>query len=129
MIDPYSPIVKVVALAVLVAAGLGGAYLKGRSDAAEAAAEQIGSLKTALEGSEATVVTLRQANQRWVKLAEDYRDANDGAVARLGKELAALRRDNARLRKELDDVYRKDPNAAAWAATAVPDAVADRLRQ
>lgn len=127
MIPPQF-IKPLIALLACIALAVGG-YLKGRSDAQQAAAEQIGSLKTALSGSEATVVTLRQANQRWAKLAEDWRDQNDGAVERLNRELAKLRGDNARLRRELDEVYREDPDAAAWAGARVPAAVADRLRQ
>lgn len=129
MIDPYTPAVKWIAIAVLIVGGLGGAYFKGRTDATLAAGERIGALEQAAEGSEAVVLALRAENQRWVALTDRWRRAAEGAVARAAREEARLREQNARLKRELDEVYREDPEAADWAATRVPAAVADRLRR
>lgn len=129
MIDPYTPVVKWVAIAALIVGGLAGAYFKGRTDATLAAGERIGALEQAVEGSEAVVLALRAENQRWATIAAGWRDAAEGAVARAAREEARLRDQNARLKRELDEVYSEDPEAADWAATRVPAAVADRLRR
>jgi hypothetical protein len=127
MLPPFA--IKYLAAFVIVLAGLGGAYLKGREDATAKRSERIGQLEQALKGSEAAVLQLRTENQRWAAIANGWRDAAEGGVARYAREQARLAAENARLKRELDEVYREDPDAAAWAATPVPAAVADRLRR
>jgi hypothetical protein len=129
MIPAYTPAAKWLAIATVILAGLAGAYLKGREDATLASGGRIGALEQALADNDAVVVALRQENQRWRALTDRWRNAAEGAVARAAREEARLRAQNARLKRELDEVYREDPDAAQWAAVRVPAAVAGRLRQ
>ena len=45
-----------------------------------------------------------------------------------GRDLAQARRDAVQQRDSLDETFRKDPIARAWADTPIPDGVQDRLR-
>ncbi len=116
-------------IAALAVGALAGAYFKGHSAATLAAGQRIGALEQALTDNETVIVDLRSENQRWRQLTDRWRDAAEGAVARAAREEYKLRRQNERLKREIDEVYRENPEAAEWAAVRVPAGVADRLRQ
>ena len=127
MIPPA--VLKWVLIVAACAALLAGAYQKGYANAAEARAERIGALEQALKDNEGVLTTLREENARWEAQSGNWKDKADAAILAAQRDLGRLARDNARLKRELDEVYREDATAAAWADARVPRAVADRLRQ
>jgi DNA repair exonuclease SbcCD ATPase subunit len=125
-------------LLLLGALGVGAwwAYDTGRDSARAEAAQEIDELK-------AQVAKLEEANTAAVdviaRLQEVNRELAEGraadqeaaaeAVADLRSERDALQRELDRRRTDRGVIYDRDPSAAAWAATRVPDAVARSLRE
>jgi DNA repair exonuclease SbcCD ATPase subunit len=125
-------------LLLLGALGVGAwwAYDTGRDSARAEAAQEIAELK-------AQVAKLEEANTAAVdviaRLQEVNRELAEGraadqeaaaeAVADLRSERDALQRELDRRRTDRGVIYERDPSAAAWAATRVPDAVARSLRE
>ncbi len=125
-------------LLLLGALGVGAwwAYDTGRDSARAEAAQEISELK-------AQVAKLEEANTAAVdviaRLQEVNRELAEGraadqqaaaeAVADLRSERDALQRELDRRRTDRGVIYERDPSAAAWAATRVPDAVARSLRE
>lgn len=121
-------IVKYLVMAALVIGGLAGAYLKGRNDAGDEWEQKVAVLTANAEAQEGVVQQLRQANATWARLHRERLAEVEGAVKRAERESQRVLAENARLKRELDEVYRDDPDAAAWADQPVPSAVLDRLR-
>jgi DNA repair exonuclease SbcCD ATPase subunit len=125
-------------LLLLGALGVGAwwAYDTGRDSARAEAAQEISELK-------AQVAKLEEANTAAVdviaRLQEVNRELAEGraadqqaaaeAVADLRSERDALQRELDRRRTDRGVIYERDPSAAAWAATRVPDAVARSVRE
>lgn len=121
-------VVKYLVMAVLIAAGLGGAYFKGRNDAGDQWEQKVAVLTAQIEAQEGVVIQLRQANDRWAEKHKADVAAAQGAVIRVERESQRILAENTRLKRELDKVYREDPESAAWADLPVPAAVLGRLR-
>lgn len=121
-------VVKYLVLAALILGGLGGAYFKGRNDAGDEWEQKVAVLTANAEAQEGVVMQLRQANATWARLHRARLAEVQGAVTRAERETKRILAENARLKRELDEVYRDDPEAAAWADQPVPPAVLDRLR-
>ena len=122
-------IVKYLVAVVLVIGGLAGAYLKGRNDAGDEWEQKVAVLTANAEAQEGVVMQLRQANATWARLHRERLAEVQGAVTRAERETRRILAENARLKRELDEVYRDDPESAAWADQPVPAAVLDRLRR
>ena len=125
-------------LLLLGALGVGAwwAYDTGRDSARAEAAQEIAELKEQVakleEANEAAVDVIARLQKVNRELAEgraaDQEEAAE-AVADLRSERDALQRELDRRRTDRGVIYERDPSAAAWAATRVPDAVARSLRE
>ena len=122
-------VVKYIVIAVLILGGLGGAYFKGRNDAGDAWEQKVAVLEAQATAQEGVVAQLRRENKAWADKHRADLTAAATAVERVERETQRLLRENTRLKRELDEVYRDDPEAAAWADQPVPAAVLDRLRR
>lgn len=92
-----------------------------KADADQAAEVNRGNLET--------ITALRKANGEFAADSARRIAARDRAIAELQEQRSGLERVLAAERRARADIYRRDPNAEAWARTAVPAAVADRLRR
>ena len=125
-------------LLLLGALGVGAwwAYDTGRDSARAEAAQEISELKAQVakleEANEAAVDVIARLQKVNRELAEGRaadQEAAAEAVADLRSERDALQRELDRRRTDRGVIYERDPSAAAWAATRVPDAVAFSLRE
>lgn len=116
-----------VGLVAIVAAGVFGFMWNlesARLDACKAEGRQFAEAqRTNLETIDGLIGKLNEVTARHA--------ANDKAAAKAADKLEAEKAAIAKARdaalEDLNDVYRKQPAAKAWAGTAVPRAVADRL--
>lgn len=125
-------------LLLLGALGVGAwwAYDTGRDSARAEAAQEISELKAQAakleEANKAAVDVIARLQEVNRELAEGRaadQEAAAKAVADLRSERDALQRELDRRRTDRGVIYDRDPSAAAWAATRVPDAVAFSLRE
>jgi hypothetical protein len=125
-------------LLLLGALGVGAwwAYDTGRDSARADAAQEIAELKAlvvkledANEAAQAVITKLQETNRVLAEGRAADQQAAAEAVADLRSERDALRVELDRRRTDRGVIYERDPSAAAWAATRVPDAVARSLRE
>ena len=125
-------------LLLLGALGVGAwwAYDTGRDSARAEAAQEIDELKAqvadlsdANAAAQSVITKLQDTNRELAEGRAADQEAAAEAVADLRSERDALQRELDRRRTDRGVIYDRDPSAAAWAATRVPDAVARSLRE
>jgi type IV secretory pathway TrbL component len=72
---------------------------------------------------------LKRANARWSSLAKDGQTQAAKAVAAVASERDALAKELDNSRRARSELYRENPDAAAWGRTAVPDSLSRQLRE
>jgi hypothetical protein len=115
------------ALALLIATGVQSCRLDSAQDASSDARAKIAVWQQADTNNRLAIKRLSDANAMWAaKHAADEKAGKD-AADRLQARVGQLAAQNTNLRKQLENIYAKDPNARRWANTGIPAAVADRL--
>lgn len=103
-----------------------------RAEAAQEIAElkeQVAKLEEANTAAVDVIARLQKVNRELAEGRAADQEAAAEAVADLRSERDALRVELDRRRTDRGVIYERDPTAAAWAATRVPDAVARSLRE
>jgi hypothetical protein len=97
---------------------------------------QVANLQTMLETERAanesnlsTIGKLVAENRAWADAAQEQQEAADKAIAAVAGQRDALAKELAVRRRDRGIIYERNPDAAAWARTRVPAAVADQLRE
>jgi hypothetical protein len=76
-----------------------------------------------------TIGKLVAENRAWAEAAKTQQEAADEAIAAVAGQRDALAKELAVRRRDRGIIYERNPDAAAWARTRVPAAVADQLRE
>ncbi len=112
------------------------AYERGYDRAAAKAADRIAQLEAQVADlsdanavAQSVITKLQDTNRELAEGRAADQEAAAEAVADLRSERDALQRELDRRRTDRGVIYERDPSAAAWAATRVPDAVARSLRE
>lgn len=112
------------------------AYDRGYDRAAAKSATEIATLQARVAELESANAAARQVIGQLSKTNRELAEGREADQQAAAQAVADLRSERDALRKELDRrrtdrgvIYERDPSAAAWAATRVPDAVARSLRE
>lgn len=122
-------------LVVALVAG-SGLYAVGRSHEAQEHAGEVDALKERLKASQdanesnlESIEQLVKANEAWAKAAAEQEQQAADAVAAITAERDRLSAELERRRKDRQEIYAHDQDAADWARRPVPDAVVRSLRE
>jgi peptidoglycan hydrolase CwlO-like protein len=85
--------------------------------------------RAANESNLSTIGKLVAENRAWADAAQEQQEAADKAIAAVAGQRDALAKELAVRRRDRGIIYERNPDAAAWARTRVPAAVADQLRE
>lgn len=85
-------------------------------------------LEDAAERNLATIIELEQANKTLADGVKANKDASERAIKELEAETDRLADQLQKERKAREKIYKGDANAAQWAASPIPSAVYNRLR-
>lgn len=111
------------------------AYDTGHDRAMVKSATEIAQLKAQVAELESANAAARSVIKQLSEINREIAEGRSVDQQAAAKAVASLRSDRDALRKELDRrrtdrgvLYERDPIAASWADTRVPDAIADSLR-
>lgn len=133
-LSPRLQVLLVVVLAATVAAS--GLYAVGRAHEAREHAGELEAVQERLDAALAanktnleTIGELAKANQAWADAAAAKDRDAAAAIAAITIERDGLAAELDRRRRQRQEIYANDQDAAEWARRPVPAAVVDRLRE